>query len=190
MAAIDFPTSPTEGDTFQANGFTWEWDGVAWVSAHIDLRTLVYGKINDYLTANPPDDFDSATLLVAAQTNAPTGWTKNTSHNDKALRLVSGTASSGGSNPFSSTFASRTPTGTLSSDSLSTAQLSSHLHTLPRNSGPTVSSAPGPVGGGNTGAPAASSGPAGSGSTHSHTFTGGAMDFATTYVDVILIARD
>jgi len=46
--------------------------------------------------ANPPP-FASGTALVFAQTSAPTGWTKSTTHNDKALRVVSGTASSGGS---------------------------------------------------------------------------------------------
>ncbi|WP_423454241.1 hypothetical protein [Ottowia sp. VDI28] len=28
---IDFPSSPTVGDTHTAGGATWEWDGVAWV---------------------------------------------------------------------------------------------------------------------------------------------------------------
>ena len=45
--------------------------------------------------------------MLFYQSSAPTGWTKSTSHNNKALRVVSGSASSGGSNSFTSTFASR-----------------------------------------------------------------------------------
>jgi hypothetical protein len=38
MAALNFPSSPTIGDRYTANGKTWEWDGVSWniVPAKID----------------------------------------------------------------------------------------------------------------------------------------------------------
>lgn len=32
MAALDFPTSPTIGQTYTANGNTWAWNGTAWIS--------------------------------------------------------------------------------------------------------------------------------------------------------------
>jgi len=51
--------------------------------------------------------FASGTKMLFQQTSAPTGWTKVTSHNNKALRVVSGSASSGGSNAFTSAFAAR-----------------------------------------------------------------------------------
>ena len=52
--------------------------------------------------------FPSGTKMLFQQTAAPTGWTKVTSGVDnKALRVVSGSVSSGGSNAFSNTFASR-----------------------------------------------------------------------------------
>ena len=51
--------------------------------------------------------FASGTKMLFQQTSAPTGWTKVTSHNNKALRVVSGTAGSGGSNAFTNTLASR-----------------------------------------------------------------------------------
>ena len=52
--------------------------------------------------------FPSGTKMLFQQTTAPTGWTKVTSGVDnKALRVVSGTASSGGSNAFSNTLADR-----------------------------------------------------------------------------------
>lgn len=50
----------------------------------------------------------SGTRMLFQQTSAPTGWTKDTTHDDKALRVVSGSASSGGSTAFSSVFAART----------------------------------------------------------------------------------
>ncbi len=58
--------------------------------------------------------FVSGTLMLFQQTAAPTGWTKQTTHNDKALRVVSGSASSGGTTAFSSVMTSRTPAGTVS----------------------------------------------------------------------------
>ena len=51
--------------------------------------------------------FPSGTKMLFNQTSAPTGWTKVTTHNNKALRVVSGTAGSGGSNAFTNTLASR-----------------------------------------------------------------------------------
>lgn len=55
--------------------------------------------------------FPSGTKMLFQQTSAPTGWTKVTSGVDnKALRVVSGTAGSGGSNAFSNTLADRSIT--------------------------------------------------------------------------------
>lgn len=91
--------------------------------------------------------FPSGTLMLFQQTAAPTGWTKQTTHNDKALRVVSGTVSSGGSSAFSTAMATPTVTGTvgisgapavgnlsvsvsgnIGSTTLSTSQIPSHKH--------------------------------------------------------------
>lgn len=58
--------------------------------------------------------FAAGTVMLFGQTAAPTGWTKQTTNNDAALRVVSGTVGTGGSGAFSAVFASRTPSGTLS----------------------------------------------------------------------------
>ena len=58
--------------------------------------------------------FPSGTLMLFQQTTAPVGWAKSTTHNNKALRVVSGAAGSGGSTAFTSVFASRTPGGSVS----------------------------------------------------------------------------
>jgi len=93
--------------------------------------------------------FDSGTLMLFQQTAAPTGWTKQTTHNDKALRVVSGTAGSGGSSAFTTAFATPSVSGTVSltgepgvgnlavtvsgniaNTTLSTSQIASHSHSL------------------------------------------------------------
>ena len=52
--------------------------------------------------------FPAGTKMLFQQTSAPTGWTKVTSGlNNHALRVVSGTAGSGGNVAFSTAFASR-----------------------------------------------------------------------------------
>ena len=56
--------------------------------------------------------FGSGTAILFQQTAAPTGWTKSTTHNDKALRVVSGTVSSGGTAAFST--ANITSSGSIS----------------------------------------------------------------------------
>jgi hypothetical protein len=59
-----------------------------------------------YLTAL--ELIPAGTQMLFCQGNAPTGWTKVTTHNNKALRVVSGNGGgSGGNNTFTSTFAQR-----------------------------------------------------------------------------------
>lgn len=41
MAALDFPASPTVGQTYTANGGTWRWDGTSWVGGN--TLTVPYG---------------------------------------------------------------------------------------------------------------------------------------------------
>tara|TARA_Y100000401_G_scaffold20276_1_gene13535 strand:+ start:278 stop:1831 length:1554 start_codon:yes stop_codon:yes gene_type:complete len=141
------------------------------------------------------DAFPSGTVMLFAQSSAPTGWTKQTTHNNKALRVVSGSASSGGSNAFSNTFASRsltanagnTTAGGNVSVSIANANTSGNVnsHTLSINEIPSHShglgaASLGPPNGGSAarGASAAnignmSTGNAGGGGGHSHGFSGG-----------------
>jgi len=44
-----------------------------------------------------PDFIAAGSLMMFQQTASPTSWTKQTTHNNKALRVVSGTAGTGGS---------------------------------------------------------------------------------------------
>jgi hypothetical protein len=67
--------------------------------------------------------------MMFVQTAAPTGWTKSTTHDNKALRVVSGTASSGGSVAFTTAFASQGVSGVVGDTTLTTAQMPQHSHT-------------------------------------------------------------
>jgi len=138
--------------------------------------------------------------LIFQQTAAPTGWTKQTTHDNKALRVVSGTASSGGSTAFTSVFTSRTPGGSISGTvqqfTLSTAQIPSHTHQYQRTYDDGAAQ-PGQVtlGGNNDGGyQFTATGSAGSDQAHSHGFTGSfsgsSQDFAVQYVDVIIATKD
>ena len=84
-----------------------------------------------------PAAFPSGTRMLFQQTAAPTGWTKDTTIDDKALRVVSGAVSSGGSVAFSTAFANRTvsgnvdnftATGTIVGTALDATQIPSHSH--------------------------------------------------------------
>ena len=49
-----------------------------------------------------PDFIPAGTTMVFSSTNAPPSWTKSVSHNNKALRLVTGGPSPGGTTAFTS----------------------------------------------------------------------------------------
>lgn len=67
-----------------------------------------------------PSFIPSGTYMLFDSTNAPTGWTKNTTHNDKALRLVSGSVSTGGSSSFSTVLSSSRTLATPGTDARQT----------------------------------------------------------------------
>jgi hypothetical protein len=125
--------------------------------------------------------------MLFGQTSAPTGWTKDTTnYNNSALRVVTGSASTGGSVDFTTAFASQTPAGTVGSTTLTTAQIPSHTHTFTGGGG----------GGGNalvfscSGGGSTSTSATGGGGSHNHTFTGTAINLAVKYVDVIRATKD
>ena len=83
----------------------------------------------------PSAEFASGTTIVFYQASAPTGWTKSTSHDNKALRVVSGTGGgSGGSSSFTSVFASRGVPLPEHNHSASSGNHDGHQHSGPTNS--------------------------------------------------------
>jgi hypothetical protein len=77
------------------------------------------------------DAFPSGTKLTFQQTSAPTGWTKDTTHDNKALRVVSGTAGSGGSVNFTTAFGSQN----VGATTLTSSQIPGHTHTFSGTTG-------------------------------------------------------
>jgi len=121
----------------------------------------------------------AGTIMLFQQTSAPTGWTKGTTHNDKALRIVSGTASSGGTNSFSTVMAQTT----VGSHTLTTAEIPAHTHTY--NAPIFTFNA---AAGGSAVSPGTASddtGSTGGGGSHNHTIT-----MAMQYVDVIVASKN
>lgn len=142
----------------------------------------------------------TGTAMLFAQTSAPTGWTKSTTHNNKALRVVSGTASSGGTTAFTSVFTSRTiatanlPAHTHDAGTLSAASGGAHTHTISTmGSASDVTTGGGGFRFNNTSGSKSTD----SGGAHTHSITGStasagsgtAMDFAVQYVDVIIATK-
>jgi hypothetical protein len=183
-SAVQFVAPGTTGNVLTSDGTTW--------------------------TSGSAPGFPSGTVMLFVQTAAPTGWTKSTAHNNKALRVVSGTASSGGSVAFTTAFASQTPSGSVSITSVSgsagattltTPQIPSHRHGVSLAPGP--SNLPGlqtNFGGfpNRTYYPQVVSDTGGGGS-HDHpfsfssgsgTFSGNAINLAVQYVDVIIATKD
>lgn len=131
--------------------------------------------------------FPSGTVMLFGQTSAPTGWTKDTTNfNNSALRVVTGSAATGGTVDFTTAFASQTPSGTVGSTTLTTTQIPSHTHTIGLSAG----CGPTSVGSGNGVALNINTGATGGGGSHNHTFTGTAINLAVKYVDVIRATKD
>jgi hypothetical protein len=62
-----------------------------------------------------PNFIAPGSLMLFQQSTAPVSWTKQTTHDNKALRVVSGTAGSGGNISFTGAFATRPISGSISS---------------------------------------------------------------------------
>jgi len=76
------------------------------------------------------------TKMVFYQSNAPTGWTKITTHNNKAIRVVSGTGGgTGGNTAFTSIFSSSRSVPLLqhSHNANASNQTANHSHTVNAN---------------------------------------------------------
>ena len=151
----------------------------------------------------------TGSVMMFYQAAAPTGWTQSTTHNDKALRVVSGTGGgSGGSTAFSTAWTNIShshASGTLAAAGhiLTVAEMPSHSH---RTGGGQWTNGSGPFDWGNqffvnnltnttlNQDAAADSEPIGGGNAHSHSISGStasdSMTHAPHYVDVIICSRD
>lgn len=131
----------------------------------------------------------AGTLMLFQQTAAPTGWTKETTHNDKGLRVVSGTASSGGTSSFSTVFGKTATDG----HTLTEAEMPSHNHLQGHRVNSTTVSIYGYTStSSNVGVQSAATetrqpytSTSGSDSAHTHD-----IDIRVQYVDLIIASKD
>jgi hypothetical protein len=125
----------------------------------------------------------SGTVLLFYQANAPTGWTKLTSQNNKGLRVVSGSGGvAGGSVPFSTVFGYTA----TQAHTLVEAEIPSHTHSYLAM---TANFADAWLNGGanrpNTANQSTLTGATGGGGGHSHS-----IDMQLQYIDLILASKD
>jgi hypothetical protein len=84
------------------------------------LMVVVHNAFGWYEYLGPfVENFPVGTTMVFGDTAAPTGWVKGVTHTNKALRLTTGTVTTGGSTGFTSVFTSR---------SIAVGNLPSHTH--------------------------------------------------------------
>jgi hypothetical protein len=133
------------------------------------------------------------------QASAPTGWTQNTTHNDKALRVVSGTgAGSGGSIAFTSAFPTAvtplssgvTVSGSVGNTTIDVNTIVAHQHNTGSgenalNGGSLISAAASYT------MSQAATGATGNGGAHAHPWSGSAtvtssIDLRCKYSNVII----
>ena len=155
-----------------------------------------------------PDFIASGSLMIFKQSTAPPSWVKETTHNDKTLRVVSGTASSGGTIAFSSAFpsASTVPisspvsiSGSVGNTTLTVDQIPSHTHS-PGGTSPATTNNPAP-----TRAPAPgkslaadNTGSTGGSGAHTHPWSASpasvslstTVDLRVQYIDIIVASKD
>jgi len=180
-SAVQFVAPSTTGNVLTSNGTTW--------------------------TSAAAAAFDAGTVMLFAQTAAPTGWTKNSLTGDNsALRVVTGSASTGGSVAFTTAFASQTPSGSVSisaisgsagATTLSTPQIPSHSHNqkTSQNVGCGCFTGTNSV----NPSPSTNTGDTGGGGSHTHpfsfssgtaSFSGNAINLAVQYIDVIRATKN
>lgn len=175
--------------------------------------TIVSGVIYDFVFDGTNFQILSGASVPAGskavfvQAGCPVGWTQDTTNNDRALRLVSGTGGgTGGTTAFSTVFASRTPAGTVGNTTLTANQIPAHQHFIAASatsavnlSNTTTLATFGQAGDGESkyllaGDAAAAtlglSSSVGGGQAHNHSFTGNAMDFAVNFVNVIVCTKN
>ena len=116
-------------------------DNDAWINfATFDQTNDRFSLAVHDITATGSGLIPSGTIMLFQQTTAPVGWTKLTTQNNKALRVVSGTAGTGGSASFTAAFNSNqtvsgttgsssvTITGSVGSHTLTVSEIPSHSH--------------------------------------------------------------
>lgn len=127
--------------------------------------------------------YQTGTLTVFQQTSAPLYWTKQVTHNDKALRVVSGAAGSGGGQSFTTALVN---TVTVSSHTVSSFEMPGHTHsTFSMVSGSQKPNGTGTQPYDSTTPSGTTTGSTGGDGGHTHPLT-----LNVHYVDIIIASKD
>lgn len=140
-----------------------------------------------------PNFIGTGFLMLFQQSTAPVNWTKQTIHNDKILRVVTGNAVPGGLYSFSSMFDERLVSSSVGDTILDINQIPSHNHTISPNNvcgrfQNAFSATAGPQPLGTT--PRFTIGPTGKDESHTHPFSANFINFSVKYVDLIICSKD
>jgi hypothetical protein len=180
-SSVNFVAPGTTGNVLTSNGTTWA------------STTLA-------------PEFSSGTRMTFNQTNAPTGWTKDTSTDNAGFRLVSGSVSTGGSVDFTTAFSASTAvtvtsiSSSVGATTLSTPQIPSHTHTFLTNDqypycfNPIQRPVSGNTHEGIIGNVNYTTNATGGGGSHNHPFSfssgAGTVNLAIKYVDLIIAQKN
>ena len=163
------------GTTAENDAFT---GAIGEITVDTTLNEL---RVHDGSTAGGfliASSFPSDTIMLFRQTNAPTGWTKESTHNNKALRVVTGSISNGGGTAFTTVFGSGKNTGNTANAN------AAHTHSISFVA--SVGGGTGLASGSDSQANSGSgTGSQGAGSSHLHT-----LSLNLHYVDVIMAKKD
>lgn len=144
-----------------------------------DERVWTAERIAEAIAALTVSVIESGTVMLFQQEFAPTDWTKEAVHNNKALRVVTGVPGSGGATSFTSVFGSGKNTG---AHQLTVAEMPEHTHTVDNQSAMN----PGENAVLNARVTGSQqSAPTGGNDTHAHT-----LSLDVQYVDLILATKD
>jgi hypothetical protein len=186
--ALGYTPANKAGDTFTGDTFSTTRFEAPIVKA---TTKFIFADGSEQITAAAAaaSAFPTGTVMLFAQTSAPTGWTKSTAHNNKSLRVVSGTAGSGGSVDFTTAFSSQALSGTVGNTTLTTTQIPSHNHGMRAYIDSSVGGSAPVVAFTGSFLGASATDATGGGGAHNHSFSG-SINLAVQYVDVILAVKN
>ena len=172
------------------------------LSGNIDVSSNTLTTSTAQKQAISATAFASGTKMIFNQTSAPTGWTKDTSsNNNSALRVVTGTAGTGGSQDFTSAFGATISVAiSNASHTLAISEMPAHTHIskfFPQGGSYTsyYPGLPGHSGGTTSNGTAGTSTGGGGSHTHNNSLSGTGSSGSThnlsvKYVDVIVATKD
>ena len=222
---LNFPNSPSLNDFFVAGGRRWQWNGTAWQRIPDPGAQGVQGATgntgptgaqgaagaqgatgstgaqgNQGNTGTTGTVFTSGTRMLFHQASAPSGWTKSTTNNDRALRVVSGSTggNQGGDYSFSSRLNSTVTTanGSVANHTLTINEMPAHDHDTDLDGYKVFATGPNPMGfigfGGPGQYPATTftMSNTGGGQAHNHGFTNPNFNLNVLYTDVIIAQKN